>query len=181
MTEGHRQRRWLVVFPRGWRDRYGAELDTLVDDLRGEGDLRSSDRIDIVRAGLATRTRALRRRSLSKVLGPALAAAAVLVGLALAGTFTPPQSARSPSQTQLGVPFPGQVVVLHAHATGFSPAQKAIIFCTAAPATGQVTACRALSAHHVVPHGTDQPATVRFTVALRQPPRASRDATAADR
>lgn len=182
MTEDKEPRRWMRAFPRGWRDRYAAELNALVDDLREEGDLRPSDRIDIVRSGLTMRSCHVNRRSLHKALGPVFAAASVLVGLALAGTFTPARTVLGPLQAALGPPASGKVIVLHARTTVLSPAQKAIIFCTAAPIIGEVTACTSLSARHMVPHGTNETPKVRsVTVGIRPVPEASREATTADR
>lgn len=182
MTEDKEQRPWMRAFPRGWRDRYAAELNALVDDLREEGDLRSSDRIDIVRSGLTMRSRHVNRRSLYKALGPMFAAASVLVGLALAGTFAPAQTTLRPPQAVLVPPASGKVIVLHARTTVVSPAQKAIMFCTAAPITGEVTACKSLSARHMVPHGTNETPKVRsVTVGIRPVPQASREATTAGR
>jgi hypothetical protein len=181
MTEDKQPRPWMRAFPRSWRDRYAAELNALVDDLREEGDLRPSDRIDIVRSGLTMRSRHVNRRSLHKALGPVFAAASVLVGLALAGTFAPAQTVLGRPQTALGLPVSGKVIVLHARTTVLSPAQKAI-FCTAAPITGEVTACTSLSARHTVPHGTNETPKIRsVTVGVRPVPQASREATTADR
>lgn len=64
-TKDREPKRWLRAFPRVWRDRYGCELDALVDDLREEGDLRPSDRIDIVRSGLAMRPHRENRRTVA--------------------------------------------------------------------------------------------------------------------
>jgi hypothetical protein len=168
MTWGKHPRRGLHAFPRAWRDRYGAELHALIDDLDDEGDLRLSDRIDIARKGLAMRRHHMRRRSLYKVLGPLVAAGSVLVGLAWAGTF-------APAQTALGPRARGTVIVLHADSATVPPGvRKAILFCTAAPITGQVTTCKALS-----PRSADQKATVRsVTVGVRSFPQASRTAAA---
>lgn len=171
MTWGNHPRRFLHAYPRAWRDRYGAELHALIDDLDDEGDLRLSDRIDIARKGLAMRHHHMNRRSLYKVLGPVVAAGSVLVGLAWAGTF-------APAQTALGPRARGTVIVLHAHTATVVPpgARKAILFCTAAPITGQVTTCKALS-----PRSADQKATVRsVTVGVRPFPQASHTAAAAD-
>lgn len=170
MTWGNHPTRFLHAYPRAWRDRYGAELHALIDDLDDEGDLRLSDRIDIARKGLVMRRHRMKRRSLYKVLGPVVAAGSVLVGLAWAGTF-------APAQTALGLRASGAVIVLHAHVATVPPgARKAILFCTAAPITGQVTTCKALS-----PRSADQKATLRsVTVGVRPFPQASHTAAAAD-
>ena len=81
--------RWLSAFPRAWRVRYGGELAALVDDLREEGDLRPSDRIDMVRSGPGMRRQRVTRRSAYGTVGVLLGAVCALIGLALSGTLSP--------------------------------------------------------------------------------------------
>jgi hypothetical protein len=159
MTEDKEPRRWMRAFPRGWRDRYAAELNALVDDLREEGDLRPSDRIDIVRSGLTMRSRHVNRRSLYKALGPMFAAASVLVGLALAGTFGPSPKFHAKWDT-LGPPVAGQVIVLHARTVPWR-AKKPALICTLTPSTGAVSVCKALSAPRVQTPSGNATVTVR--------------------
>ncbi len=142
MTEDKKLRRWLRAYPRDWRDRYTRELGALVDDLREEGDLRVSDRIDIVRSGLAMRRRGVERRSVYTVLGPVAAAAFALIGLALAGTF-------GPTQTTPGPHAVGRVIVLHAHVATVPPATGPVTLCQVTASTGAVSGCKALSPHRV--------------------------------
>ena len=96
MSDDTEPGRWLRAFPRPWRAHYGRELDALVDELREEGDLRPSDRIDILRSGLTVRRRAVKPRALYGALGAVVTAVCVLVALALAGTFGPTQRASGP-------------------------------------------------------------------------------------
>ena len=153
MTEDKETRRWMRAFPRDWRDRYAREFGAFVDDLREEGDLRPSDRIDIVRSGLAMRHRRAKRRSVYKALGPVFAAAFVLVGLALAGTFGPAQTTPGPSAA-------GQVIVLHARTVPWRAKTPAFI-CTTTPSTGAVSVCRTLSAPRVQLRSRNATVTVR--------------------
>ncbi len=51
--------RLLRVYPASWRKRYGDELVTLIDELGQEGRMSWSVRLDVVRAGVAQRVRAL--------------------------------------------------------------------------------------------------------------------------
>lgn len=134
MTEDKKPRRWLRAFPRDWRGRYARELGALVDDLREEGDLRASDRIDIIRSGLAMRRHRVKRRSVYKALGPVLAGASVLGGLALAGTFGPTQTTPGPSAV-------GRIII--AHPLTVPSASGPITFCQVTPTTGAVSMCEA--------------------------------------
>jgi hypothetical protein len=155
MTEDKEPRRWMRAFPRDWRDRYARELGALVDDLRNEGDLRPSDRIDIVRSGLAMRRHRVKRRSVYKALGPVFAAASVLVGLALAGTF-------GPAQTTPGSSAAGQIIVLP---TGtLSPADGHVTFCQVTPSTGAVSSCASTVPSRVQPKASSGNATVTVRV-----------------
>ncbi len=118
MNKGKEPTRWLRAFPRAWRDRYGGELSALVDDLRQEGDLRPSDRIDMVRRGIGMRRHGLRRRSVYGAVGVAAGTVCALVGLALAGTFG---SQMSPGQSRI-------VIELHTHGA-FVPATRVLTLC----------------------------------------------------
>lgn len=51
--------RLLRVYPASWRTRYGDELATLIEELEGGGRMSWRTRVDVVRAGLAERLRAL--------------------------------------------------------------------------------------------------------------------------
>jgi hypothetical protein len=146
MNEDKEPRRWVRAFPRDWRDRYAREFGALVDDLREEGDLRPSDRIDIIRSGLAMRRLQAKRRSVYKTLGPVFAAASVLVGLALAGTFGPSPKFHTKWDT-LGPHVSGQVIVLHADSVSVPPATGPITFCQVTPSTGAVPRCEELPPH----------------------------------
>ena len=148
MTADKQPRRWMRAFPRDWRDRYEREFGVLVDDLRDEGDLRPSDRIDIVRSGLAMRRHRVKRRSVYKALGPVFAAASVLVGLALAGTFGPSPSLHTKWDI-LAPRVPGQVIVLHADSVTVPPATGPVTFCQVTPSTGAVPRCEELPPHRV--------------------------------
>jgi hypothetical protein len=154
MTKDMKPKRWLRAFPRAWRTRYGGELGALVDDLREEGDLRTSDRIDIVRSGLALRHHRVKRRSVYGALGGVVAAVFALVGLALAGTF-------ASSPTMPPPPVAGRIVVLHAHRVPDVTAP--ITFCQVTPSTGAVQACTTLtpSRARVQPSGGSVTITVR--------------------
>ena len=154
MTEDKEPRRWMRAFPRDWRDRYEREFGVLVDDLRDEGDLRPSDRIDIIRSGLAMRRLRAKRRSVYKALGPVFAAASVLVGLALAGTF-------GPAQTTPGPPVAGKIIVLPARTVPWRAKKPAVILCQSTPSTGAVSACKTLSATSVQPRSGNATVTVR--------------------
>ncbi len=154
MTADKQPRRWMRAFPRDWRDRYEREFGVLVDDLRDEGDLRPSDRIDIIRSGLAMRRLRAKRRSVYTALGPVFAAASVLVGLALAGTF-------GPAQTTPGPPVAGQIIVLPARTVPWRAKKPAVILCQSTPSTGAVSACKTLSATSVQPRGGNATVTVR--------------------
>ena len=158
MTEDKEPRRWLRAFPRDWRDRYAREFGALVNDLREEGDLRSSDRIDIVRSGLAMRHHRAKRRSVYKALGPVLAAASVLVGLALAGTFGPSPKFQ-PKWDTLGPTVPGQVIALPARTVPWRAKTPAVI-CTITPSTGAVSVCKTLFAPSVQPRSGNATVTV---------------------
>jgi hypothetical protein len=57
MTE-RQARRLLLLYPRAWRARYGAELITLLSELGRGGPISSRVRRDVVRAGLGERLRA---------------------------------------------------------------------------------------------------------------------------
>ncbi len=120
MNKGRQPTRWLRAFPRAWRDRYGGELSALVDDLRERGDLRPSDRIDMVRRGLAMRRHRPRRRSVYAALGVVSATVCALVGLAFAGTFG--------SRMTPGSPAPRWVVELHTHGVAV-PATRVLALC----------------------------------------------------
>ena len=79
-------RRLLVLYPRCWRDRYGAEVAELTDELIAAGDttpLRSV--LDLLAGAGAERWRVIATRA---VLGPAAAAGVVGAGIALAVSHT---------------------------------------------------------------------------------------------
>ncbi|MGH9303586.1 MAG: hypothetical protein ACRDZ5_04130, partial [Acidimicrobiales bacterium] len=83
----HATKRWLSLFPRAWRARYGGELSGLVEDLQNDDDLRASDRVDMLRSGLAIRQHSPGRpspRSLRAAVGMGTAALCAVAGLALA-------------------------------------------------------------------------------------------------
>jgi protein-S-isoprenylcysteine O-methyltransferase Ste14 len=79
-------RRLLTLYPRCWRDRYGAEVADLADELIAAGDttpLRAV--LDLLAGAGAERWRVITSRA---VLGPAAAAGAVAAGIALAVSHT---------------------------------------------------------------------------------------------
>jgi len=79
-------RRLLVLYPRDWRDRYGAEVADLSDELIAAGEtsrLRSA--LDLFGGAATERWRVATSRA---VLGPAGAAAAAAAGIALAVSRT---------------------------------------------------------------------------------------------
>lgn len=139
MNEGKQPRRWLRAFPRAWRDRYGGELQGLVEDLRAQGDLRSSDRIDLVRRGLAMRRDGLRRHTVLGALGIVAATVCALVGLALAGTFgsqatTGPVASRGVIEE---LHSHGVIIELHTHGVPV-PAQRVVTLCHTTTSTGNL-------------------------------------------
>ena len=87
-----RTKRWLRAFPRSWRSRYGTEFETLIKELESADDLRTSDRVDVLRSGLEMRrdqASALGRPAwLSATAGIVVAVLCVVGGLALSGTFS---------------------------------------------------------------------------------------------
>ena len=80
--------RWLWVFPRVWRRRYGDELAALIEDVEHDDDLRATDRLDIVRAGLRTRATGRRRRATVLATAGAATLASTFVALTLAGILS---------------------------------------------------------------------------------------------
>jgi hypothetical protein len=86
--------RWLWVFPRAWRKRYGDELAALIEDVQHDDDLRATDRLDIVRAGLQTRARGCRRRATVLATAGAATLASTLMALTLAGVLSSTPSNR---------------------------------------------------------------------------------------
>ena len=86
--------RWLWVFPRAWRKRYGDELAALIEDVEHDDDLRATDRLDIVRAGLLSRMRGPRWRATILATAGAATLASTVMALTLAGVLS---SAPSPS------------------------------------------------------------------------------------
>ncbi len=50
--------RLLRAYPRGWRERYGAELEALIAEANEGGRVSMATRLDVVRAGLGERVRA---------------------------------------------------------------------------------------------------------------------------
>jgi protein-S-isoprenylcysteine O-methyltransferase Ste14 len=79
-------RRLLALYPRRWRDRYGAEVADLADELIAAGDTTSLRAVlDLLAGASAERCRVATSRA---VLVPAAAAAAVAGGIALAVSRT---------------------------------------------------------------------------------------------
>lgn len=58
MSAGESGGRWLRIYPRAWRERYGQELQELILATSGDGPLPWRTRVDLVRAGLGERLRA---------------------------------------------------------------------------------------------------------------------------
>lgn len=82
--------RWLMLFPRAWRTRYGEELAALIEDLDGDEDLRAIDRLDLLRGGIRMhRLRRARTAALGALTASAMVAG-VLGGLAFSGVLSPP-------------------------------------------------------------------------------------------
>lgn len=88
--------RWLWVFSRAWRKRYGDELAALIEDVEHDDDLRATDRLDIVRAGQQIRARGHRRPATVLATTGAATLASTLLALTLAGVLssTPSPSSR---------------------------------------------------------------------------------------
>lgn len=79
-------RRLLALYPRCWRDRYGAEVADLADELIAAGDTTPPRAVlDLVAGAGAERWRVIASRA---VLVPAAAAGAVAAGIALAVSRT---------------------------------------------------------------------------------------------
>jgi protein-S-isoprenylcysteine O-methyltransferase Ste14 len=75
-------RRLLVLYPRGWRDRYGAEVADLADELIAAGETTSRRAaLDLLAGAAAERWRVIASRAV-------LATAAAAAGIALAVTHT---------------------------------------------------------------------------------------------
>ena len=73
------------------------------DDLREEGDLRPSDRIDMVRSGPGMRRQRVTRRSAYGTVGVVLGAVCALVGLALSGLSPSPTTPRTRAANRIVV------------------------------------------------------------------------------
>ncbi len=86
--KGNGAGRWLWVFSRVWRKRYGDELVALIEDVEHDDDLCATDRLDVVRAGLQTRARGHRRRATVLATTGAATLASTLVALTLAGVLS---------------------------------------------------------------------------------------------
>ncbi len=86
----------ICVLPRRLRDRYGDEVQALLDDLEASGSLRVRDQLDVVLAGLSQRFSGARHRRLRWCgLAVALGGAAVVALLSVsAGTPGVPGSRR---------------------------------------------------------------------------------------
>jgi hypothetical protein len=93
-VKGDGTARWLWVFPSAWRKRYGDELAALIEDVEHDDDLRVTDRLDVVRAGLQTRAGGRRRRVTTLATAGAATLAITLAALTLAGALS---SSPSPS------------------------------------------------------------------------------------
>jgi protein-S-isoprenylcysteine O-methyltransferase Ste14 len=79
-------RRLLALYPRGWRDRYGAEVADLADELIAAGDTtRLRAALGLLTGAAAERWRVVTSRA---ILVPAAAAVAVTAGIALAVSRT---------------------------------------------------------------------------------------------
>jgi hypothetical protein len=147
MRKDKQPRRWLRAFPRVWRDRYGGELGALIDDLREEKALRLSDRIDILRSGLAMRRHAVKRRSVYGAFGAVVGAVCALVALALAGVFGPRPTTPGPS-------FVGRIVVVPAkHVLSPAHVERVIATCETATSAGDVLTCHIVTPSRAKPSG----------------------------
>jgi hypothetical protein len=130
-----------------WRDRYGGELAVLIDELREEKALRLSDRIDILRSGLAMRRHAVRRRTVYGAFGVAVGAVCALVALALAGVFGPWPTTPGPSSV-------GRIIVVPAKRV-LSPAyvERVIGTCETDTSAGDILTCHIVTLSRAKPSG----------------------------
>ena len=125
--------RWLRFFPRSWRTRYGEELDALVADLQEADDLRPSDRIDLVRGGLAVRRQRVGRRPVYRAVGVGVGAVGALVGLAVTGEL---------GVTASRAPAPERAVVLPVRAVSLSSSTRQEVWvCRVIDRTGHHEVC----------------------------------------
>ena len=124
--------RWLRFFPRSWRNRYGEELDALVADLQEADDLRPSDRVDLVRSGLAVRRRRVGRRPVYRAVGVGLGAVGALVGLGVAGEL---------GVTASHAAAPERAVVLPVRAVSLSTATREVWVCRVIDRAGHTEVC----------------------------------------
>ena len=124
-------KRWLRAFPRSWRSRYGTEFETLIEKLESADDLRTSDRVDVIRSGLEMRraqASALGRPAwLFATAGIVVAALCVVGGLALSGTFS------SPPTSTLASPRIISVIRIHPSESITVPARPLTFWVTQIP------------------------------------------------
>ncbi len=138
MSKGKEPTRWGRAFPPAWRDRYGSELSALLEDLREQDDLRPSDRIDLVKRGLAMRRHGLeRRRSVYGALGVVAATVCALVGLVLAGTFTSQITSAPSASPRILELHIRHIIELHTYGVPV-PAKRVLTACHVTARTGKV-------------------------------------------
>jgi hypothetical protein len=97
--------RLIRLYPRGWRDRYGDELDALVTDLLADGRGRLPLALDLVRGAIEARRFAMRRFLSDAALRRGLydgllIGALVTVAVVLTNVVFPPGPAESDSDPE---------------------------------------------------------------------------------